>query len=123
MLLAILLVLLNRGRGGSEAFADAPQQPPIAGGNGVFVMPAQMHPNIWGCYLLDLNHQTICTYEYRAGQQALVLTAARDFEYDLQLKNLNTYPAWYDIQKLVQDQNNNAGKAKAPASPEVTPQP
>jgi hypothetical protein len=108
LLLAILIVLLDRGRGVvSIAAADMSQPPPIAGGNGIFVMPCQFHPSVWGCYLLDTQRQTLCTYEYRAGEKSLILTAARDFQYDMDLKNFNTFPAWYDIQKAVQDASRN----------------
>jgi hypothetical protein len=105
ILLAILLTMLGHGRPGvqtaaAQAMAD---QPPIAGGNGIFVMPCQLHPEVWGCYLLDTQRQTLAVYEYRAGQQALVLSAARDFRFDLDLKNYNTFPAWYDIQKAVEE--------------------
>jgi len=105
ILLAILLTLLGRGRASVDtAAAQAfPDQPPIAGGNGIFVMPCQLHPEVWGCYLLDTQRQTLAVYEYRAGQQALVLSAARDFRSDLDLKNYNTFPAWYDIQKAVEE--------------------
>lgn len=107
VLLAILVVFVNRGRGvTSVAEADA-AQPPIAGGNGIYVMPCQLHPSVWGCYLLDTQRQTLCTYEYRAGEKSLVLTAARNIQSDLDLKNFNTYPAWYDIQKAVGDAAKN----------------
>jgi hypothetical protein len=108
VLAAILVVLLGRDRVniGSSAFAAPPMPAPIAGGGGVYIMPCQFHPNVWGCYLLDTNRQTISAYEYRSGDRALVLTAARDFQYDLQLRNYNTYPAWYDVQKLLDDHLN-----------------
>jgi hypothetical protein len=110
VLLGILIVLLSRGRGlESSAWADSPPQIPLAGGNGIFVMPCQLHPNVWGCFLVDVEHGTMCVYEYRSGDKSLVLTAARDFQYDLQMKNFDTFPPYYDMQKLVQDQNN--GKA------------
>jgi hypothetical protein len=105
-LLLAILIMLGRDRAvlAAPAFAESAQAP-IAGGNGVFVMPCQMQPSMWGCYLLDTDRQTLCAYEYRSGSRALVLTAARHFAYDLQLKNYDTYPAWYDVQRLVQDQD------------------
>jgi len=58
--------------------------------------------------VMDTNRQTLAVYEYRAGEQSLVLTAGRDFGYDLQLKNFNTDPAPEDIkQKVEQEENNN----------------
>jgi hypothetical protein len=104
LLVAIFGAVIGHQRWGGEiAAAQAADQPPIAGGNGIFVMPCQLHPEVWGCYLLDTQRQTLCVYEYQAGQKALVLSAARNFRYDLDLKNYNTFPAWYDIQKAVED--------------------
>jgi len=114
LLLAIFSLLLSHGRPLAVPAANAqaaPEpngaEPSIAGGNGVFVMPCQLHPNVWGCYLLDTQNQTLCVYEYRAGEKALVLSAARNFRFDLELKNYNTFPAWYDIQKAVEDAQKN----------------
>jgi hypothetical protein len=107
LLFGILIVLLGRGRGmDAPALADVPLQVPIAGGNGVFVMPCQLHPNVWGCFLVDVQHGTMCVYEYRSGDKALVLTAARDYEYDLRLRNYDTFPPDYDVKKLMEDQDN-----------------
>jgi hypothetical protein len=109
LLLAILAVLLSHGRPVMTSTASAQPVPeqPIAGGNGIFVMPCQLHPEVWGCYLLDTQRQSLCVYEYRAGEKALILSAARNFRYDLDLKNYNTFPAWYDIQKAVDDAAKN----------------
>jgi hypothetical protein len=56
---------------------------------------------------MDTDQQTLCVYEYRSGERALVLTAARHFRYDLGLKDYNTFPAWYDVQKQVEDAGKN----------------
>jgi hypothetical protein len=119
ILLAILVTLIGRVRTPEgTALAQAVQdQPPITGGNGIFVMPCQLHPEVWGCYLLDTQRQTLAVYEYRAGEKALVLSAARNFRFDLDLKNYNSFPAWYDIQKAVQDaaQNQRANESQLPS--------
>jgi len=109
LLLAILAARLSRGQPAMTSPANAQSVPeqPIAGGNGIFVMPCQLHPEVWGCYLLDTQRQSLCVYEYRAGEKALILSAARNFRYDLDLKNYNTFPAWYDIQKAVEDAAKN----------------
>src|ERR1700689_1839243 len=80
LLLAILAVLLSRGQSGisSPAIAQPVPEQPIAGGNGIFVMPCQLHAEVWGCYLIDTQRQSLCVYEYRAGEKALVLSAARN---------------------------------------------
>ncbi|MGD0542016.1 MAG: hypothetical protein ABSB33_10895 [Tepidisphaeraceae bacterium] len=114
LLLAILAVILGRAQLSITSSANAQtatEQPiaggGIAGGGGIFVMPCQLHPQVWGCYLLDTQRQSLCVYEYRAGEKALILSAARNFRYDLDLKNYNTFPAWYDIQKAVDDAAKN----------------
>src|SRR4051794_37805358 len=57
----------------------APEQAPIAGGAGVFVMPAQFSTNLWGCYLMDVDSQTLCVYQYFPGEKQLRLVASRNF--------------------------------------------
>jgi hypothetical protein len=79
-------------------------------------MPCQLHPDVWGCYLVDTNKQTVAVYEYRAGEKALVLSAARDFRFDLDLKNYNTSPPWYLIKKGTEEaaQNEKANESQLP---------
>jgi len=126
ILLAILIALIGRGRSGYDIAAAqvAADQPPITGGNGIFVMPCQLHPDVWGCYLVDTNRQTLAVYEYRAGEKALVLSAARDFRFDLDLKNYNTSPAWYLIKKGTEEaaQNEHANESDLPGVNSQPPQ-
>ena len=57
LLLAILLVMLSRGSVLPAAGAAlAPQ--PIAGNGNLYIMPAQLLNNVWGCYILDIEKQT-----------------------------------------------------------------
>jgi hypothetical protein len=97
-------------RGGAQATSILPaafgqMQSPIAGGgSGVFVMPAQFHSEVWGCYLLDVDAQTLCTYEYDSGERQLKLTSARSFRYDRQLKDFATFPAPWEVQQMVQQE-------------------
>ncbi len=56
-----------RANGSSAVYAQ--NQPPIAGGAGVFVMPAQIGPGQWGCYLLDVDAGTLCAYQYMPGSR------------------------------------------------------
>jgi len=107
VLAATLIVLVSRDRIGLASPAFAGASAPIAGGGGVYIMPCELHPSVWGCYLMDTDQQTLCVYEYRSGERALVLTAARHFRYDLGLKDFNTFPAWYDVQKQVEDAGKN----------------
>jgi len=94
----ILVVLITRSNSSllPTAFAAdeqgriplAPQ--PIAGGGGLFLMPAQFAVNQWGCYIMDIDRQTICAYHYLPTEHNLRLVAARNFTYDRMLKNFNT---------------------------------
>src|SRR5688572_29725513 len=91
VLLAILVALLARNESPAMLPAAYGQtQLPIAGGAGVFVMPAQFAPNIWGCYLLDVDAQTLCAYQYVEGMKQMRLVAARHYAYDRRLKEFNT---------------------------------
>ena len=79
--------------------------PPIAGGGGVFLMPAQFSDHVWGCYLMDIDKQTLVAYSCSGSPPQLRLTAARNFSYDLRLKNYNTEKPWPDeVKKLWQKQ-------------------
>lgn len=78
--------------GGAEA-AMAPA------GSGPLIMPGQLSPNAWGCYLLDNQRQTLCVYEY-LHNEGLRLVAARDVRYDPLLKNFNTAPSPVEIEAL-----------------------
>lgn len=100
LLLAILAALLARGGGGGSLALAAPQTPPIAGGGGFFLMPAQFSVNSWGCYIMDIDAQTLCAYQYFPNQNQLRLTAARHFRYDRLLKAYNTWPLPPEVQHL-----------------------
>ena len=118
LLFMILLALVSRdGRLNmtSAAFAQAQGQPPIAGGNGLYVMPAQLSPNTWGCYLLDNENHTLCVYQYSPGERLLRFAAARNFEYDRRLSNFNTQPPTTDVKDLVDRERQ--GLRAVPATP------
>src|SRR4051812_8443970 len=76
LLLAILIVLLTRG--GASPFPDslafaaaapgAAAAQPIAGGpGGIYIMPGQMQKERWGCFVVDVNRETLIAYEYFPG--------------------------------------------------------
>jgi len=92
LLAVILIVMLTRNGGIPSVLsaAYAQNQQPIAGGGGVFIMPAQFKENVWGCYLLDVDSQTLCAYQYFAGDKNLRLAAARSYKWDRRLENFNT---------------------------------
>jgi hypothetical protein len=109
ILLAILLAMVHRS--GPPEFLPAAlgqSETPIAGGGGVFVMPAQFHNETWGCYLLDVDAQCLCTYEYDAGSRQLKLTSARDFRYDRLLKDFATSPAPWEVQHMVEQERKSS---------------
>ena len=110
----ILLTQLMRPRWPSVlpmAFGDdarpaqmSPHQP-IAGGGGVFLMPAQFSDHVWGCYVMDIDRQTIVAYTCSGSPPVLRLAAARNFAYDLRLKNYQTDKPWpSEVKRLVEQQ-------------------
>ena len=118
LMLAVLVALLSRGGGPSisilpRAFgAEAGQ--PIAGGGNLYLMPGQLSLNKFGVYVMDTDAQTLCVYEYYAGEKALRLVAARNFRQDRRLGNFNTDPDPREVEKWVEAERTR-GKSPAPA--------
>ncbi|MGH7214342.1 MAG: hypothetical protein ACREIT_06220 [Tepidisphaeraceae bacterium] len=139
LMAGILIVLLGRSDASSRfpdilptAMGQAVprEQPPIAGGAGVFVMPAQFSGNTWGCYLMDIDAQTLVAYQFYPGDRTLRLVSARNFRYDRRLANFNTNPSPLEIKKLteqeeasnrVTQQNDAPVDPEAPATPDAMP--
>lgn len=119
-LLALVAVVLLARRGESSLLQAAygQSQPPIAGGAGVFVMPGQLSSNTWGCFLLDVDAQTLCIYQYSGGDRELRLVAARGFRYDRRLMNYNTEkPSPLEVKALLEkEQNALRGESPPPAT-------
>lgn len=94
LLLAVLVALLARGNGPTfvPAAYGALSPQPIAGGGSLYLMPAQFSPNTWGCYILDIDTQTLCAYRYRPTNDGsdLQLVAARKVTYDRRLTKFNS---------------------------------
>ena len=104
LLLCILVALLARGNSGT-AFAAIPSPQPIAGGANLYLMPAQFSANKWGCYVLDIDAQTLLAYYYSPKNDGtdLQLVAARKITYDRRLTNFNsTEPSWMEVKKWVE---------------------
>lgn len=74
---------------------------PIAGGAGLFLMPGQFSSNTWGCYVMDVDSQTLCAYQFLPGEKQLRLIAARNFRFDRRLGNFNTTPAPMEVKDLL----------------------
>ena len=113
------------GRGGGPSLPDFPsvlpaaygqQQPmPIAGGGGFFLMPAQFSRYAWGCYVMDVDAQTLSAYKFDPAATELRLVAARYFGYDRRLKNFNSpSPSPEDVRKILDKLNDNGGANQAP---------
>lgn len=122
LLLANLVAMLCRSEGVSLLPAAlAQRQAPIAGGAGLFVMPAQLSANQWGCYLMDVDRGTLCVYQYQPGSIRLQFVAARNFTNDLKLANFNTLPTPREIGDLVskQEQAVRGPASTAPAGDEA----
>ena len=90
LLACILVALLARGSSPSFLAPAMADQPPIAGGGGVYLMPGQLSPNVWGVYMMDIDAQTLMVYQYTPGDNLLKLKASRSFKYDRRLTNFNT---------------------------------
>lgn len=110
-LLAVIAIVLL-ARDGSPTIvpaAFAQNQPAIGGGAGVFVVPAQFQSNVYGCYLLDIDAQTLCAYQYFPPDKQLRLVAARNFRWDRRLGRFNTEgPTPEEVRQLVeQEQQGN----------------
>jgi hypothetical protein len=116
LLLAVLVALVSRG-GGQTVLAAAPAPQPIAGGANLYLMPAQFAANKWGCYVLDIDAQTLLAYYYAPKNDGtdLQLVAARKITYDRRLTNFNsTNPNWVEVKKWV-DQANQSETNVIPA--------
>ena len=126
VLAAILLVLLCRNGGPSFPTMASPaygQQLPIGGGAGVFLVPGQFSTNTWGCYLMDVDSQVLCAYQYYPGDKQLRLVASRYFRYDRRLKDFNTpSPSPDEVSQLVAREADDARVKEqntTPPSPEA----
>ncbi len=97
----ILLTLWSRGGVPAPAYGQMVPQAATSA-NGVTIMPGQLSPQTYGCYLLDADKQTLCVYQFSPGEHDLRLAAARDVQYDRQLRNFNTTPPPTDVLRLSQ---------------------
>ena len=72
-------------------------------------MPAQFTTTTFGCYLMDIDAQTLCAYQYLPPDKKLRLVAARNFRWDRRLGNFNTeQPTPAEVKAMVeQEQESN----------------
>jgi len=78
-----------------------PDPPPIGGTAGLFMLPAQVAPGEWGCYLLDADSRTLATYRYNSRSMELEMVSGRGIVWDRRLGHLNTSPAPHDIGRVI----------------------
>jgi hypothetical protein len=120
LLLAILAALLAGARTPSilaEAYGAPLAPAPMAGGNGIYVMPAQFSQTQWGCYVMDVEAQTLCAYQW-FGDKKLRLVAARSFKHDRQLHDFNTdNPTPAEVAKLVELEKSGRRDQPKPEEP------
>ena len=110
LLLAIVAVLIARDPAPALVSPAMGQiQPTVGGGAGLYLMPGQFSTNVWGCYIMDVDQQTLCAYTVTGSPPQLRLVAARNFRYDRRLGNFNTpNPSPPEVKELVekeQEQN------------------
>lgn len=114
LLAAGLMVLIGRSDMPMISAAQAQQVPqPIAGGGGLFLMPGQLSPSVWGCYVMDVDRQTLMVYQYEPGQKMLRFAAARDFSNDRRMRRYNTEPSPDEIKNLA-DKEADVGRVVQP---------
>ena len=111
LLLALLVALLTRGGGSGPSLLPAAlaqnQQSAIGGGAGVFIVPAQFSETSYGCYIMDVDAQTVCAYQYFGKQLRLV--AARHFRWDRRLHQFNSEnPTPDDVRKMIEREEQDA---------------
>lgn len=114
----VLLLAVNRdGRSmsGSSAFGQGMPMP--ANASGLTIMPGQLSPNTWGCYVMDPFNETLSVYQFSPGEHNLKLAAARDIRYDRRLKMYNTTPDPQEIRQMLDraDEPSRAAPTTNPA--------
>ena len=123
-LLAVIAVgLLTRSSGTPSLLPSAfgQNQAAIGGGAGVFIVPAQFSDTSYGCYIMDVDAQTVCAYQYYGKQ--LKLVAARNFRWDRRLHQFNSEnPTPDDVRRMIERQEQDA-RVRESQEPKPNPEP
>jgi hypothetical protein len=121
LLAGILVLLLTRSSApGFINAAFAQDQPQIGGGGGLYIVPAQFSDHSFGCYIMDIDAQTICAYQYFERQLRLV--AARSFRYDRRLTRFNSEKPSPDEVRQMLDQQQEDARVRERNTPNVDPE-
>ena len=73
----------------------------------VVAVAGKVSPETYGLYLMDLEHGTICVYQYLPGTRKLRLMAARTLVYDRKLEDFNNAaPTPREVKRLVEQQRS-----------------
>jgi hypothetical protein len=123
LLLVIVTLLLARSNGAPALLpsAFAQNQAAIGGGAGVFIVPAQFSDTSYGCYIMDVDAQTVCAYQYYGKQ--LKLVAARNFRWDRRLAQFNSEnPTPDDVRRMIERQEQDA-RVRESQEPKPNPEP
>jgi len=102
---AILVVIVSRDNPIKLTPAAFGQAQPLGGG-GLYIMPAQISSNVWGCYVMDIDQQTLCGYAMTGSPPELKLVTARNFRYDRQLGVLNTVPPPSEVKAMLEKEKD-----------------
>ena len=93
---------------------------PMLGARGIYMMPAQLGPNSYGLYLMDVDSSTICVYRAEPDSSKLRFMASRSFKYDRFMEDFNTEGLRpKDVQKLVEQQQQRTGLQEKGDQPTV----
>jgi hypothetical protein len=122
----VVIAVMLLGRDNSITLTPAAfGQPQPVGGGGLFLMPAQISQNVWGCYVMDIDNQTLCGYAMSGSPPELKLVTARNFRFDRQLGALNTTPPPSEVRAMVEKEKASdrvTGRDQPKVeSPEVKP--
>lgn len=118
--LLVNAVLLTVNRSGHDVFPSeislaglAQAQPPLPGGGmrmgkNAYLMPMQLGRNSWGMVLVDTQRHVFAVYRILASASRVRLMAARNYRYDLMLKDFNNAtPTPFQVKTMVTPANNS----------------
>jgi hypothetical protein len=96
----------------------------MLGARGLYMMPAQIGPQTYGVYLMDVDSETITVYRTNPDLNRFKLMAVRSFKFDRFLNDYNNEkPTPAEVQKIVQDQRNRKEIEKKTEEPTVDQNP